>query len=547
MPRTLSLLALSLFAGGALVVSACTSDDSAVPPASGDASTSSDSSSGTDGTTTPVDGASSSDGGGSDGGNPEPGDAGTDAPVTDAGFDATDTGPDAGCASVRATPIFISGNISADTSWTCDNVYLVHGVVEVLSPATLTIAPGTTVLMSSDTANDGNLIIAPGAKLMAVGTSDLPIVFTSSAMNVGATPAPGDWGSVDLVGLAPGNWGAPGGVVEMSGSPDDSNNFPSTSPFPFTAGSNDPSHSTDSSGTLMYVRMEYGGGVKLSNDAGVSGSSPHEMLGLYGVGSGTLLDYVDLRQANYGCLFAMGGQFRGRHLICQTHGESGGFDFSRGNQSQLQFLLVQENQTAASPNSEGIGLKGPHDANVLPPLTAPTIYNVTTCGSFGVYDAKDPYAFLMTRAPSGQIANFIGSGYAGGLAMQNSKLADGGFSTGTTMQSSLLFDNFAPGGDGGVDDIDDPTLGPYDTDLSAWFFTSGWKNATTDPGIVSCQNETSLQAYPTTAITTNAATPPASSDDGAAAFFDSTATYIGAFKDGTDTWASGGWVVWSNR
>ena len=311
----------------------------------------------------------------------------------DAPPDAVTSSPDAGseasaipCAAPTATPITIRDSITASTTWTCDNVYLVQGTVEVLSPATLTIGAGTTVLMSNDDLADGNLLVGPGAQLVAVGTPDQPIVFTSSAVGLGETPRAGDWGCVALDGLALGNWGAlPDGGVLTYGSPDDANSFPGST-FPFLAGSGDSSHDADSSGTLEYVRMEYGGNVRNS-----MGAANHEMLGVYGAGSGTLLDYVDLRQGKLGCLFAEGGSFRARHLICQYGGESGGFDFTRGNQSRAQFLLIQENP---SLSSEGIGFKGPSDVNQLPPLTSPTLYNVTACGTFGGTDPKDSVQLL---------------------------------------------------------------------------------------------------------------------------------------------------------
>jgi hypothetical protein len=474
--------------------------------------------------------------------------AGTDARVTDAA-DAGDA-PDGGngCAAVTSAPVQVHGQITQSTTWTCDHTYLVSGVVEVVSPGdagttVLTIEPGTTILMSNDTDNDGNLLIGPGAQLSAVGTADLPIVFTSSAVGVGASPAPGDWGCVALTGLAPGNWGtAADGGAQMSGTPDDANGFPPSFPFPFTAGSDDPSHDTDSSGTLKYVRLEYGGAVRINvGDAGVE-EADHEMLGMYGVGSGTVLEYLDMRQSRFGCLFAEGGQFLARHLICQYGGESGGFDFSRGNQSRAQFLLAQEDP---NHSSEGLGYKGPGDVNQLAPLTSPAVYNVTACGTFGGIDQKDPYSFFLRRAPGGVLANFVGTGYRGGLQMNGGagSLPDGGNAVATTrMQSSILFGNFDPTTpDAGTNVFDPAPAGNADTDMVAWFENPAWKNATTDPGISHCASANTLQVAPATANTTNAATPPS---DG---FFDTSATYIGAFKDTTDTWATGKWVVWSDH
>jgi hypothetical protein len=57
--------------------------------------------------------------------------------------------------------------------------------------ATLTIAPGSTVLMQSNASLwTGNAAVDSGtAALVAVGSAEAPIVFTSAA----AEPAPGDW------------------------------------------------------------------------------------------------------------------------------------------------------------------------------------------------------------------------------------------------------------------------------------------------------------------------------------------------------------------
>jgi hypothetical protein len=65
---------------------------------------------------------------------------------------------------------------------------------EVSSGATLTILPGTTVLMQAS----GLLNVTPlsdvGSHLVAVGTADQPIVFTSAS----ADPLPGDWQCVRI-------------------------------------------------------------------------------------------------------------------------------------------------------------------------------------------------------------------------------------------------------------------------------------------------------------------------------------------------------------
>jgi hypothetical protein len=292
--------------------------------------------------------------------------------------------------------------------------------------------------------------------------------------------------------------------------------------------------------------MEYGGSVRINAvNNGAFNEVPHEMLALYGVGSGTKLSFVDMRQSRYGCLFAEGGQFLADHLVCQYGGESGGFDFTRGNQSKAQFLLVQQEP---GRSAEGIGFKGPLDGNQLPPQTDPTVYNATACGTFGGSGLKDPYSFFMIRAPGGVIADFVGTGYYGGLQMTVDPTGpDGGFELATTqMWNSILFNNWDPRIDNpAANNISDPNPAQTqpDTDLTAWFNTPGWSNSTMDPNIAAgCASPSgAIQVAPKAPLVVGAGMPP---NDG---FFDSSATYIGAFRDSTDSWASGPWVVWSAK
>lgn len=80
-----------------------------------------------------------------------------------------------------------SGNdnrITTDTRWTRDNVYILARVIIVSNGAKLTIEPGTIVrglrATESQIAEEpGSLVIARGSKLIANGTVDQPIIFTS--------------------------------------------------------------------------------------------------------------------------------------------------------------------------------------------------------------------------------------------------------------------------------------------------------------------------------------------------------------------------------
>lgn len=78
--------------------------------------------------------------------------------------------------------------INQDQRWTADKVYVVDKMVFVEEPAVLTIEPGTIVRFEANTVTGGTstspndpgaLFICRGAKIVAQGTSDAPIVMTN--------------------------------------------------------------------------------------------------------------------------------------------------------------------------------------------------------------------------------------------------------------------------------------------------------------------------------------------------------------------------------
>src|ERR1700749_1247939 len=93
----------------------------------------------------------------------------------------------------------VRGVITASQHWTADKVYRLRGYVYVDNNATLTIDPGTKIVSNKDSA--GVLVIYKGSKIMAQGTADKPIVFTSNETD----RKPGDLGGLVIVGLATGN------------------------------------------------------------------------------------------------------------------------------------------------------------------------------------------------------------------------------------------------------------------------------------------------------------------------------------------------------
>jgi hypothetical protein len=83
------------------------------------------------------------------------------------------------------------GDITADETWTNDNIYILDGFVVVKGGATLTIEPGTIIKGNSTDLVDAALIITREGSINAMGSACAPIVFTSNKPEASAQRATG--------------------------------------------------------------------------------------------------------------------------------------------------------------------------------------------------------------------------------------------------------------------------------------------------------------------------------------------------------------------
>ncbi|WP_437756564.1 hypothetical protein [Sorangium sp. So ce1389] len=420
----------------------------------------------------------------------------------------------AGCTAPDKPLVEITGDITEDFTLKCDKDYLLKGQVNVTAGATLTIEKGTTIRGETNQQVPAALVVHPGSKLIAVGTKDEPIVFTSNKPTEDRMP--GDWGGVILLGNARTNHRDANGAQARGQIEGLTNNGE-------YGGVND----NDTSGTLKYVRIEYSG-VKLAPNNEING------LTFGGVGRGTIIDFVQVRHVSDDCFEFFGGTVNAKHLACQYSGDDA-FDWDYGYRGKLQFLVAQQDPDVAEETN---GFEGDNDPLALTPApeprSEPTIYNATLCGK-GVDVDKEQYGFLLRRSTKANIFNTIVTGFESGLDVRDPDTAP-------SVSSSIFFNlvndfAFAEASDGtGILQDDD---GGFDE--IEFLSDPDRKNRDMDPGIQDCFHPSAPVFGPAKSLTANAAEPP---DD----FFDPSAAFIGAFKDADDTWAtSGSWAVWSPR
>ena len=164
--------------------------------------------------------------------------------------------------------------------------YALEGIVKVPEGVSLTIEPGATFI--AKTSVGSSLVVLQGGKIYAEGTASEPIVFTSD------NKKPGDWGGVTIYGNAP--------IKAINGASkalsEDGNNV-------YYGGDNP----NDNSGSLKYVRVEYGG--KKIGD----GTSETNSMTFYSVGAGTVLENLVAYMGTDDGYEFFGGTVSGKNLV----------------------------------------------------------------------------------------------------------------------------------------------------------------------------------------------------------------------------------------
>jgi hypothetical protein len=319
----------------------------------------------------------------------------------------------------------LEGRITANRTLKAAYTYKLRGLVYVTNGAILTIEPGTKIV--GETGKNGGLIITRSCKIIADGTSDKPIVFTSEA----AAPQRGDWAGLVILGNAPANSSFNGvqGIGEIEGGINNSDGL-GLYGTPSTQAQNP----ADNSGILRYVRIEYAGFAFLP-DKEING------LTFGGVGNKTIVDYVQVSYANDDSFEWFGGTVNCTHLISfRTLDDD--FDTDNGFVGKVQFgISLRDSAVADISKSEAFESDNDANGSALLPQTAAIFSNMTVMGPRETLANTGNNLFVwgaqIRRNSSLSLFNSIIMGYPNGLYIDATK----GVPTDNNIAGSLFVQN----------------------------------------------------------------------------------------------------------
>ncbi len=444
----------------------------------------------------------------------------------------------------------VSGAITSNRTFFSDTIYRINGVVKVNSGATLTIQPGTRIegmYLGAGTFQISELIIERDGRIDAQGTPLQPIVMTCDQ-----TPKfKGCWGGLAIMGNASVNAAqsaaltspviagraATGGCFEVVF--EGTTGTPSETRF---GGCND----ADSSGVVRYAQIEYGGYAFAAN-------TELNNLTVGGVGSGTVLEFIQVHAGLDAGYEIWGGTFNTRNIVMTANSDDD-FDFASGWSGKAQFLISQKDSLDGDKTFEIDNTEVAASYNSTPRVNA-QIYNVTMVGAeapsstSGTAGNNVNDAIHLRRGARPDFSNFLLIGYPVLMDIDDAATCPAGldFATEVLYQSFTAF-NFAR-----IDNTDaDPICQPYttlgtETNLEALVFNDaarGNLTAATNP-LLAPYNVLTPDFRPVSAAAVSQGTSITPPNDG---YFDATANYRGAvapLTSGGIPWYAGWTRTWT--
>lgn len=288
-------------------------------------------------------------------------------------------------------PADFKGNINdGEVVLNAATVYNLTGAIVIKNGASLTIPAGTVIKATGGTA--AYIAVAQGGKIFVNGTASNPVVMTSGK----ATPAPADWGGLVICGKAPINTVSGGASTAQSEVAD------------LTYGG---TISNDNSGSIRYLRLEYTG-------ANFSSVKEFNAVSLFGVGSGTIFEYVQAYHGSDDGFEFFGGTVNTSNLVSFGN-EDDQFDWTEGwNGTNTNWY----GKISFGKGNRGIEADNYEFGFANTPIANPKITNLTLVGPGSTADATiyaENQALKLRRGTKGIFTNLHLSGFATGFDVEH--------------------------------------------------------------------------------------------------------------------------------
>jgi len=221
------------------------------------------------------------------------------------------------------------GNINTNMTLTSDKLWLLNGLVVVPENVTLTIEPGTVIAgLTVDGDAASYMIVDKNAKIIADGTAEQPIIFTSkSRVENPSVNIEGQWGGLTIIGNA-----------KMDSQVGDYEVNPSFSPGEGIA--------DDNSGILRHVHI-LNSGITFKTDLEING------LSMVGVGNGTVIEDITVDYSDDDGIEIWGGTVNLKNITI-SHCTDDHFDIDDGYSGTVTNLTIN----ASSMGYAGIEMSG---------------------------------------------------------------------------------------------------------------------------------------------------------------------------------------------
>ncbi|WP_428740913.1 hypothetical protein [Tenacibaculum sp.] len=252
-----------------------------------------------------------------------------------------ETGIDCGGSCQPCAEANLSGEILTEVTLDASVTYKLTGSYVVKEGGILNIPAGTKIEATGGTS--AYIAVAQGGKIFVNGNKDNPVIMTSGSSN----PAAKDWGGLVVCGKAPTNVGSTA-TSEVAG---------------LTYGGN---IADDNSGSIRYLRIEYTG-------ATFNSSKEFNGLSLFGVGSGTTLEYVQSFEGGDDGIEFFGGTVNGKYLVSTNSGDDS-IDFADGWAGTGEYWYISGSAKAGVEGSNN------GDNGNAAPVTNATLKNITVVG-----------------------------------------------------------------------------------------------------------------------------------------------------------------------